>query len=465
MEMSKELKEYMEKLPEIKDISIDISEPNSSVTIYEGDFIIKNELFEILVSGFIKYDWLPNSGVHFYGKSFVELDILVKIVESKSLIIIISGVEFCKGFITNTSYEDLHTDLYIEGIASKDVVYGDKTIAVNKLKFSIPNLRDFRGSVVKRTTKSNIKTSTSRLVLENEKYIITIDKCHDYDKRQKSLIGKGGFHILYSGELISKKNSIFYTDIDDIIGCLNIFLSFLNGRRTSALFIQGVFENDNIWCDYSSYYVDSYKAVNSWANRRNVNGIDKMWIKFSELWKDKDNRNFLTSIIHWYVESNGQVGSSEGSIVMAQTGLELIYNWWIIENKRLIVGKDSETITASNKIRLLLSQINIDHSVPKSLNFLQEYITNGVNIIDAPEAIVQIRNAIVHSREEKRKKLSEINSMAKYQALQLCIWYIEMSLLCILEFDGKYENRCSDVRSALEAEELVPWIKEGSKKI
>ena len=152
-------------------------------------------------------------------------------------------------------------------------------------------------------------------------------------------------------------------------------------------------------------------------------------------------------------------GFSEGSIIMAQTALELLYNWWIIENKKIIIGKDSENINASNKIRLLLSQLNINHTVPIAFSNLQAFIDSEKQIIDAPDATVQIRNAIVHSQEEKRKKLSSIHYKAKYEALQLCLWYIEMTLLKILEYDDKYYNRTSSEFIKSKAIEFVPWLK------
>ncbi len=162
------------------------------------------------------------------------------------------------------------------------------------------------------------------------------------------------------------------------------------------------------------------------------------------------------------MEANGNTGFSEGSIMMAQTALELLYNWWIIERKKIIIGKDSENINTSNKIRLLLSLLNIPYSVPGSFECLQKFLRDNKDISDAPEAIVQIRNAIVHSQEEKRKKLSAIHYKAKYEALQLCIWYIEMALLCILDFDEKYFNRCSKEIYASKAEQFVPWTKQKS---
>lgn len=112
----------------------------------------------------------------------------------------------------------------------------------------------------------------------------------------------------------------------------------------------------------------------------------------------------------------------------------------------MIIGKDSENINASNKIRLLLSQLEVSHAVPEAFTHLQKFVEENENITDAPEAVVQIRNAIHY--------------MAKHEALQLSIWYIEMTLLRILNFDEKYLNRCSKEVWASEAEVFPPWSRE-----
>lgn len=226
------------------------------------------------------------------------------------------------------------------------------------------------------------------------------------------------------------------------------------------MFATGIFENSEVWCDYTSYFVDTFKNCTSWPQKFSIIGIEPIWEKFNEIWRDKENRNFLTSAIHWYVEANNNSGFSEGAIIMAQTALELIYNWWLIENKKLIVGKDSENINASNKIRLLLSQLEIDYSVPSGLKNLKEFVDGEIQIQDACDAIVQIRNAIVHSQEEKRKKLSAIHFKVISEALELSIWYIEMSLLRILGFNGKYYNRTSKEFVESKAIEFVPWSNE-----
>ncbi len=459
MKTDKLLDSYKD-ISEIIESSIKMTEANCPIKIYEGEYLLKSETEEIKVNGTITFDWVANSGSHFSGKVELEKSQYRTFADSISVYkIIIDSLEFGSGFIIKTSFGSNCDGSFIKGVLSQQAVLGDKSIAVEKIIFSIPNFRDLHGLPVKKITPTNYSTSMNRLRLENDYCIICIDKCSDYKNRQESLEEKGGYIILYYGELKSKKGSLKLEDTKDVFHCLDTFLTFINGRRTSAMFLQGIYEDEVIWCDYTDYFVDPYKVVQSWQQRHSIRGLNELWQNFSSLWKDTDDKNFLTSAIHWYVEANGNRGFSEGSIIMAQTALELLYNWWIIENKKLIIGKDSENINASNKIRLLLSQLNINHSVPEALKQLKQFIVDSKDIIDAPDAVVQIRNAIVHSQEEKRKKLSSIHYKAKYEALQLCIWYIEMTLLCILNFDDIYFNRCSKEIYASKAEELVPWTK------
>lgn len=456
--MKKEdLLEKFKDYDEIINSSVEMIEPNLPVKIYEGNYIIKNDETEISIVGQIQYDWFPHSGANFSGEILDKsADMYKSVYKLNTFKIIIDGLEFGEGFITKTNYTD---KIFVKGTLSQQVIIGDKSIAVNKLKFSVPNMREFHGLVVKKITGERFTTASNRLKLENDKYIILIDKDINYKERRESLDEKGGYLLLYNGEITSKKGSLTYEETKDIFHCLDNFLTFINGRRTSAIFIHGLYEDEIIWKDFTDYQVDIYNFAPSWPEIHSIIGLNELFQKFSEIWKDKDDRQFLSSAIHWYVEANNNSGFSEGAIIMAQTALELIYNWFIIENKKLIIGKDSENINAANKIRLLISQLNIDYSVPKKFTFLQQFIDDNSYMIDAPDAVVQIRNAIVHSQEEKRKKLSEINYKAKYQALQLCIWYIEMSLLAVLDYNGKYCNRCSIELYTSKTVENVPWKK------
>jgi len=446
---------FTDGMPEIIDSPIEMNEANLPIKIYEEKFVIKIDGEEIVIQGTIQFEWYPVLGATFSGTVITNNEKATTLFD-EMVEVIIDGLVFGVGGITSSV---LGLKLFIEGKVYERAVLGDISVAVEKLRFYIPNLRKFEGNYVKQENGKNKSASKSRILLVNDDYSIIIDKCFNYEDLQDSLRSRGGFILQYVGELVSKKGSLGFDDSKEILSCLNTYLSFLNGRKTSTLFIHGIYEDKTIWCDYTDYYIAPYKFAFSWPESHSINGLNEIWKKFSELWIRDENKDFLMSAIHWYNEANCNSGFTHGAIIMAQTALELIYNWFIVEKKKAIIGKDSENISASSKIRLLLSFIGINYEVPSSYTYLHEYIKKN-DIIDAPEAVVQIRNAIVHSQIDKRRKLSSIAQEVKYQALQLCIWYIEMSLLYILDFNEKYCNRCSETYYL---SEFVPWSKLSDK--
>ncbi|GAB3171648.1 hypothetical protein [Telluribacter humicola] len=414
-------------------------EANSPIKIFEGVFNLKNDMIQVELSGSISFTWFVESGAHFSGSTNLDRRSLMAAFDEKNeYTLTANGIEMGQCYISNIIFGlEVNSVSILEGVFTQQVISGDKSIKVEKVIFSVPNLREFHGASVKWIKEERHGFTRGRLHLEDDLFEININKCLNYKELYKSLSVKGGYAILYQGELKKKSAGISHEEATEVLLCLNCFLSFINGRRISALFIQGIFDNEEKWCDYTDYQVDIYKSAQTWTTLTGVS-FDELWKAFRNIWKE--DKDFLISTIHWYVESNSNSGFTDGSIMMAQTAIELLYNWWIVERKKMILGKDSASITASNKIRLLLSQINLSNGVPSSLTHLSKLIKPSESI-DAPDAIVQIRNSIVHSQEEKRKKLTNIDPKAKFEALQLSLWYIEMALLRILEYKGKFNNR------------------------
>lgn len=436
--------------------SVEMSEVNQPIHIYTGAFVLKNTDTEIPVQGEINFEWFPNSGAHF--EAIIERDFAGH-PDFNNYELVLDGLVLGKCFITNIIHGKSGEGDILKGTLSERTVRGDKSIAAGYVRFSIANLREFDGGLPVLTSRKGI--SSSRMIFENETYSITIDEREDFKNLSKSLEAKGGYLILHGGEIRKKKGDILLEEIKDLVHSFDTFLWFLNGRRTSLLFLRGMYENEELWFDCTDYFVDIHKKITTWPQKRSINGLNELWQKFNKLWQNEDERTVLTTAIHWYLEANSQNSFSEGSIIMAQTALELLYNWLVVEQRKLIIGKDSDNIGAANKVRLLISQLGINGEVQPGLKKLKAFVTEN-EYADGPEAVVQIRNAIVHSQQEKRKKLNSISTIVKYEALQLCIWYIELSLLYILDYTGKYYNRCSGEFILIRGEQLVPWQKNHS---
>jgi len=451
--------------PIIVDLPVKMDKANDLINIYKGEFLLKNKKCELHIDGKIEYQWFPYSGAVFSGLVLSETG---RSIKSENALdeydLIIDGLSSGSTFIINRTRTlglSSTSKQKIKGIFTKYAVFNDSSISVDSINFGIPNLRNFFGRIVRKKTEKSVFFSRSRVQFENEEYKIVIDKTLDYHERIKNLDSKGGHLLLYSGRLSKRKDRLTLEESRVIIDCFNEFLTFLNGRRVSTVFHTGILENNRVWSEYSNYSLDIYKSTCSWSVRNSTEGLNELFEKFSTLWKNKNDRNFLISAVQWYEQANNNSnteGLIENSIVIAQTALELIYNWLLIEKNRLLIGGDSEKINAANKIRLLLSHLKINYSVPEDFNELKELISSSNEYIDAPSILVLIRNSIVHSNIKKRKKISALSIEIKYQALQLSIWYIEMSLLYILGHKGKYYNRCSRELYPIDREINVPWI-------
>jgi len=434
--------------------SVTMNHPNEPINIYEGKYVIMIDGKRVTLIGNIHFNWNPQFCPSFIGRCIsTEINLITLGFDEYAAELILNGKLFGKVLFTNYEFKSNEDSLF-SGIITGEAVLGDRAIPVKKIIFSIPNLRNFYGLPFRRVSTYCNSYLSNRLCLEDDDSVIIINGVHEFKDKMESLTNNGGYNILYGGELLIKNKPICLKGAREIMNNFNRFISFISGRRISALFLYGYSDDNCVWKDYSPYHVDLFKSAHSWLPKYSIEGISEIWKKYRELCKDSNNEDFVNSVIHWYLEANSYSGFVEGSIIMAQAALELLYNWLIVEKKKIIQGKDTENLSAANKLRLLINQINIDCSVPLKMTSLNSYVNNNKNtIVDAPDAFIQIRNAIVHSQEGKRKKLKQIESEVKYEALELGIWYIEMGLLYILGYNGKYYNRCRKI------EEFVPWKK------
>lgn len=437
--MSKDIKSVYDNLPETNHSSIEMNDPNQKIQVFKGEIKVRNGDKTTTIDGEIYLEWFPFPAIRFSGlvngkftlgdffdpTPSVELEINEQIIGTCHIL-----------------KKSIKQGMIIEGVFYGNVILGDSTIPVSKVRFLVPNLKYYHGEPTKLTAKGSDSILANRIILVDEKYTFTLDSKPNFSNLYENLNSKGGYLFLYCGEITNKRASLNFQDLRQTMLCLSDFLSFINGRRCSPYCLQGLFDDSVIWSDYTPLKVSQFKYVDSWSIDESVVGFSDLWKAFVSMWVKEDDRNFIKSIIHWYLEANLNSGYMEGAIIMTQVGLELAYNWYVIEKKKLIVGDDAVKMSASNKIRLLISQVGISPNSPASYDELDEYVKKN-QLSDGIEALVQIRNALVHSQVEKRKELTAISDSVMFQALHLGLHYLELSILSILRYKGKYRNRCT----------------------
>lgn len=452
--MPDQLKELFKDVP-LRNISpVSMTEANELIKIYTGEFTLKSDGKVYPVRGDIFFKWFPEIGVKFKA-SFTTAS-MPNFTECEQYEIRIENQLMAKIVLYDLNLTESPTC----GGGANVFIWGESSIAVNEVSFAIPNMREYLGDPVKEVTEKGVRLQKSRLTLEDKPYIIVLDKIDNYKEQKEKLQENGGFLITYSGKITKNKGSISLAELHKWHDRFHHFLYFLNGRRIAPMFYTGSFKGQNLWTDYSNYIVDTYKNVPCWSDIIFLNDLPTLWKSYNKLWKEENNQDFLKTAIHWYVEANSQAGKVEGSIILIQTALELIYNWLIVERQKVIVGNDAEGLSAANKIRMIIFQLKISAEIPTAFKAL----AGLPNVTDGPEAFTKIRNALVHGQETKRTELRKIDLKAKYQALQLGIWYVELALLFILDYKGNYRNR-TDGNLWRNTGILVPWKNDKSFKI
>lgn len=428
-----------QKLPEILLPQIKMTQPNEKLLFHEGNFIIKYKGQEFKLFGKIIFAWFPSlesliflSGFdHTLFKSF-ESEILVEIKSSNQDFI-------CKGLISRIHrYEEYN----LICLLTPPIELGNRDLLFDYARFEIPNLRDIQGILV----QSNNVGYKNRLIFTDKESRITIDKLPEYISLKQKLYESSGYQLLYSGKLeLKNRKKISFDQIQGKLEAISFFLSFVNGSKISPLFRYGIIKNSAAWKSSSPYINDPYSFVYSWVTDMGNNGLSNLWKNFNELWQDKNDQECLKNIIEWYLIANQNKALIEGSIVLIQNALELLFHWLIVEKFNFITATDADNISASSKIGFLLSQFKILPNIPDEFRGLIRY-SKQYNIANGPDAFTRIRNCIVHPSSRKRKTLKELEDNSKVESLHLGLWYVELILLKHLRFKGEYRNRCKQLK-------------------
>ena len=419
--------------------------PNEPIEIHKGSVNLRYNNEVIATTSGIVFKWLPQPCVQIKGTTD-NAHIMQKAIGANSKLEVLQENSVVGEVMITNLTTSIPSDF--SSFSSKilsQIVFGNKNQSVDLIRFEVSNLRNFNG----------------RLALCNDDYEITIDKNQNSENLSKKLKDEGGYILLYSGKIVSQKNTLItFEECENLCDCLSHFFFFLNGRRCSPLFRKGFSGETEVWADYTPYFTDPYQYVPTWPQAFNIEGLNEVWVNFHRLWREESERDVLKTALHWYVEANSNAGFVEGSLTMIQNALELLFSWIMVEKLHYINDGDSEKIPASSKIGIILAYCKIKPEIPPTLIELTKLSKSIKDVNTGPEAITYIRNKIVHPKRKNREQFRKITNGAKRESLQLGLWYVELILLHYLDYKGQYLNRCSGAKPSGEGEEFVPWCQE-----
>jgi hypothetical protein len=289
------------------------------------------------------------------------------------------------------------------------------------------------------------------------------------------LRANGGFAITHIGKLERLNSGVFsHVEAKEILDIFQNFLSFARGFRVPIILLTGYdAHGEKIWEYWDLSRGDSWQGVSSLLPELNAEGqfLADVFPDFLRWWKHSRWEKSVKFILHCYLEANTGAGGAEGAIVLGQTALELIA--YILE---------SSERTAADNIRKILTKFNISKNVPPSSDTENSSLANSSSSFtqdlealekhsfppsipilenlrqvieeknsraeqenqkweDGPRALTGIRNDIAHAKKDLDFLDEAQTSEARWDASDLGLWYLDVVLLNLFQYQGDYINR------------------------
>lgn len=405
---------------------------NESISIYQGSMCLQNDDRKIdLLDGEIVLTWHPKPRIEFRGSPADSFR-----PDDSSFQVFVDDTLLGSGMLYKYS---IGANAYCKGILSEsDNPEEVKGEIVNRVEFSIVNLPFHICDHGIRKDQSFWK-GRYEFNLDNAKIIV--DARQGLNKIIDELKSTGGCCITHHA-YIEFNNSVTYSEAQRLLQTFRLCLRFLSGNDLGFVFIN--YKNSEKLLFKRSIYgvIKPYEDVHRVITMHSNLSQSKFVGRIHYLLKDKNNESAFSDLIHWYNQANANQGYAEGSLLLAQVGIELLYNWVIYENLDMIDSADVNRISATSKIKGLMGLVGMVISPEDVPEQLKNYCIQ--NSISVPESIVRLRNSLVHSNEKKRSALKKHDPIIAYQARNILLALIERYIFAIGHFKATYYNRLNN---------------------
>ena len=431
----------------------------SSVLLNQGQAEIRIDGNIYTGDGEVRLDLLPRGRLHFYGR-FQGLpldDALMPITGQKKISSFsINGCQV-QGFAVNIGGGETSQEMTVKWCASTEPVVGlgDESTQMIRVVFHLFNFTDLIG-----TQRSMEQIGTSMNAIEHvdlacDGWKVELKSLLSTRDNIKALKAEGGYCLTHVGSLEKADSTPFSgKDADDHLKALRFFLSFAKGGWCEPICVVGYDASVNRTWECWSSPKEPWHTPPSWFDPHNSSQMVVLFPGFMTRWANEDWRKALHEVIYWYLNANHSSRGIDAGIILAQAAIERLSYEFVVKDRRLLTANGFKDLWASDKFRLLFSSLGIPLDIPVETPELQSLATKSqMNWLDATHALTEIRNSLVHPEHKRHGQFVR----GYYEAWNLSLWYLEMSILAICGYSGTYGNRLKQ-RWVGEVED-VPWKK------
>lgn len=428
-------------------------EVNESIPIYTGEFIlIVNEEEKHSFIGEVSLNWLPSpmlrligASIHSHSDAFHNLGNL----EQNKVKIKIS--DYIEGEVVISEFRhNVSGSINIKGEILSSILT-KQSKKVSYINCGITNLINTYGGEIVKYKAGGVR---NRFKLSIDGWDITIDKRPDYKEKKiyETLKITGGYAITHLCQIRREDGQAFETSgISDLEEALHWALSFVTGRHVGICYLEGSQENGEVvWRRYQTPSIDKWRYKKTWFPSMDGKALSEIfqliYIKLQDVYWKK----VLSNVFSWYLECHSD-GIIENKIVSNQIALETLAWSYLVEDKGILQEQEYNKKRASDIFRLFFQQFILNTTIPSNFPYLEE--VQKLNYYDSAHLITDYRNNVVHPK--KKVKFQPLPNDFSFFVLRLGLHYVELGLLFIMGYKGKYLNQLYFGWDGIY--DIVPW--------
>lgn len=254
----------------------------------------------------------------------------------------------------------------------------------------------------------------------------------------------GGSAITHAGSITrTDGNDFSLEELEVVLDALHLFLSFVRGSYCGLAFLSGQnSERKTVWKQWGTREVEPWHGpLSTWVCQGESEMLsavfDGFWHRFTDpVWSDT-----VSQVLRWYLRSNESSEPAVG-IILTQAALERLSH----------ASEDQGTGSTGDRIAAALKGARIDPQIPSQCPELIA-LAQRHSWAHGPHAFVDMRNDLVHPKS----KLGLVPAGAYAEIQCLGQWYIELMLLHLFGYSGRYLNRLEHKTRQGAPIRHVPW--------
>jgi len=426
---------------------------NQPVDVATGSFqLVVAEKVSGTVDGRLYFRWLPSTAMEFDGSySGPPIDLGA---EDVTLRIDELGLS-TPVLITSTAWGPIPAQ--IRGVFRKSgTIVARPTF--DRLRFCLVNFPEYIGDPIRYETDGSRGSFSGRLQVASPGFLCIVDEIREARELRKTAAEDAGFVISHVGELKPVEGCLDEASTQEMLDVLHLFFGFLRGAWSGPVFPQGFTEHQKNWEEFAAWKVSEARKVPTWLPQRNPLDLNRLFSGFVERQSDPAWQSPLRTALSWYIEANSSGTTHETRLVLGQVALELLAWVELVETRQIHSRSAFKSLPAADKVRSLLHLLHIPCDIPS--HFVELQSLQGGDAPDGPGVVVWLRNALVHAGEKNPATIKSVSGVQWREAGQLALQYVDLSLLALCGYQGKYARRGWKGWKG-DDEVFVPWTRAG----